>query len=407
MSDSVPAGARASLEGARVALRRMMYANNSATSRTAPATMAVRAKEGWDAVEQVLRVVTAHDELSGQPLLAEARKQNALTLDEAHALVALNDWVERTRAPGSAAQMLTLPPTEAEREVATNALTVLERIVGTADGSVRAEMATETTIIAANDATSVAVSVPITPASGTPAQNASITGALAASAVPQSEWASPRPTNPAQPARAVDASANVVINMPPKFEPLTRPVLQTTGAHLSSSGLILGLLLLVVLAVGGTAWYVTKSRGSDSAGGTDAGVAAYTKGSIETAQMEFRKAVDSNPKDVRALTYLGRIAREQHDNANAQKYLQQAIQAEPENALALRELGSTLLTEGEPELARRFYVRSLTVNGTDHVAQGFLGCALLQLHRDEEAKKWFDRAGAGDWTGCSAIPAKP
>lgn len=169
----------------------------------------------------------------------------------------------------------------------------------------------------------------------------------------------------------------------------------------------MGVLLLVVLAIGGGGWYVMKMRSGSTAGGTEAGVMAYTKGSIETAQMEFKKAMEANPKDTRALTYLGRISREQHDNAGAQKYLEQAIQIEPENALALRELGSVLLAEGQPELARRSYVHSLNVNQTDRVAQGFLGCALLQLQRDDEAKKWFDRAGAGDWTGCSATPAKP
>ena len=375
------AGARASLEGARVALGRMMYASAISAPREVPLTMAARAAAAWSAVEQVLRGVTGHAELSGQPLLAETRRQNAISLDEAHVLVAMNDWVERTRAPGSAAQMLTLPPTDLEREVATKALAVLERAVGNGESA-----ASDGAIPAEQSQWSPPVFPVATPVS------------VLAEPIPQvvkelrenERLDAPQPMDEVSP-QPIDRVS------PQPIDEVSPPV--SSG----SKALMVGALVLVI-AMGGGSWYFLRGRGGAASNATEQGIAAYTKGSVETAQMEFKKAVDANPKDTRALTYLGRIAREQHDIPNARKYLEQAIEVEPENALGLRELGSVLLIEGQPELARRFYVHALNVNSTDKVAQGFLGCALLRLHRPDEAKRWFERAGAGDWTSCSATP---
>ena len=380
-----PASARASLEDARVALERMMSAGPVA-SREIPMTMAARAAEAWNAVENMLRGMTRHTELTGQPLLAEARRQNALSLDDAHALVALNDWVERTRAPGSAAQMLTLPPTEAEREVATNALAVLER----ASVPVNAELQPGR----ADDAASVAE--PVTMGADVPLFPPRSSSPPAA--VHTSERASPNvPGN--------SAYEDTARTDKPRFIAVEPVVNASPRRATRPREIAIGVVLLVVVAIAG-AWYFTHNRnGVSTSGATADGIASYTKGSTATARMELTNALKANPKDTLALIYLGRIAREQHDNAAARRYLEQALQVEPENALALREYGSALLANGQPELARRFYVHALKVNADDRIAQGFLGCALMRLQRSDEAKRWFDRAGAGDWNNCAITPS--
>jgi Flp pilus assembly protein TadD len=72
--------------------------------------------------------------------------------------------------------------------------------------------------------------------------------------------------------------------------------------------------------------------------------------------------------------------------------------------VAQRELASVLLADGNPELARRFYVRAIELDPRDRLAQGFLGCALLRLGRVDEARRWLDRAGPGEWSACAAPP---
>jgi hypothetical protein len=66
-----------------------------------------------------------------------------------------------------------------------------------------------------------------------------------------------------------------------------------------------------------------------------------------------------------------------------------------------------MLTEGQPEIARRFYVRALQIDPADRVAQGFLACALHRLQRFDEARRWYERAGPGEWQGCLATPPLP
>ncbi len=338
--------------------------------------MAKRANDAWASVENVVRSLIDNKELAGQALLSEARRVDAVDMDAMHALVALREWVERTLAPGSAAQVLTLAPTEAERDVAQNALDALERVAGVAPSSASLS----------ND----------------PGASRSIAAVEASS-----DWAPPKAGTaaPRASARAVSpvgdarSSANTptagihdeVVDAPPRNK-------------VSSSGLIMAAIAIVAIIGAAGAWYALK--GSAGSGSTDEGVAAYTRGSKEAARLAFVKAIEKNPQDVRALTYLGRINRELGNLATARKYLDDAIRTDPKNALALREFASALLADEQPELARRFYVRALEVDGNDRVAQGFLGCALMRLDRKEEAERWLSRAGAGDWVACAnAAPA--
>ena len=377
---------RASLEVARVALGRMAGAPSASGAHNAATTLAVRAREAWESVEILLRGLTGRADLAGQALLTEARRVEALDMDGTHALVALREWVERTMTPGSAAQVLTLPPTDAEMAVAAAALAALERAMG-------------------GGALPIAPVLPAHPDTSSRSQWAPqpvgevVHDIKVVTPKPPSAWAPPASPQPVAPppfnSDNADRSAN-------EDSPIA---LDDAGGNRSmSSGLIMGVLLLIV-AVGSVGSFLYfKGRGGESST-TEQGVAAYARGAKEAARIAFAKAVQENPDDARALTYLGRISREQGSMATARQYLEKAIRIDPNSAVASRELASALLADQQYELARRFYVRALTLDPSDRVAQGFLGCSLLKLNRTEEAQRWMDRAGTGDWSACAPAPA--
>lgn len=399
---------RASLEVARVALGRMMGTPPApGAPRTVPVTMAVRANDAWKSVEVLLRALTARPDLAGQALLTEARRVDKLDMEGMHALVAMREWVERTLAPGSAAQMLTLPPTDAEREVATNALAALDRAMGVAPGGAAAD---------ANAASTVSTTIPAQPDTSSNSQWAPQAPSTAKFADPWSPSNAPQvpyshartmPMKTLEEAQAnfkAHSSANQAAGSDnSRIDRVDNSTGITDGNQKNrsvSSGLIMGVLLLILVIGGGGAWYAL--RGTNQSAATQQGVDAYARGAKEAARLSFVKAVEENPADARALTYLGRIAREQGSLATSRQYLEKAIRAEPNNALATRELASALLADGQYELARRFYVRALTLDPADKISQGFLGCSLMKLNRTDEAQRWITRAGVGAWSSCTA-----
>lgn len=373
---------RASLEVARVALGRM----TAQGAHTPVVTMATRAREAWASVESLLRATTGRADLAGQALLTEARRVDALDMDGMHALVALREWVERTMAPGSAAQMLTLPPTEAETAVATISLAALERAIG-------------------GGALPVAPVLPAQPDTSSRSRWAPqpvgdvVDDINVVTPKPPSAWAPPAAPNhvPPPPFNPQNAKRNSNDDSP-------TTIADAGDKRSMSSGLIMGMLLLLVAIGSVGSFFYFKGRGGEGST-TEQGAAAYARGAKEAARIAFVKAVQENPDDARALTYLGRISREQGSTATARQYLEKAIRIEPNNAVATRELASALLADQQYELARRFYVRALTINPSDRVAQGFLGCSLFKLNRNEEAQRWMDRAGTGDWSACAPAPS--
>ena len=410
MNEFAPHTARASLEVARVALERMAGAPPPPSApRALPVTMAVRAGEAWTGVEHVLQAVIGRNELVGPALLAEARRLDVLDMDGMHALVALREWVERTLAPGSAAQVLTLAPTEAEKEVAQQALHALTRVTGTRDTPPEFSPP----LSDHRSTTQTATEVPPAPLPPVPSQWA-----------PQPTRGDPSPAesavgaSPFAPRTGARGAASAPNVQSTRSATESAPGTAKNGANISainhavpvdvvprsrsrSSALIMGALAMVVVLAGVGAWYALTGRSVFGASATEQGVAAYSRGAKEAARLAFVQALDKNPDDVRALTYLGRISRELGNLATARKYLENAIRIDPNNALALREFGAALLADQQPELARRFYVRAVQADPSDRAAQGFLGCTLMRLGRVDEAANWLARAGTGEWSGCT------
>ena len=166
---------------------------------------------------------------------------------------------------------------------------------------------------------------------------------------------------------------------------------------LSARGLMIA--LLVVGALTALGWWVLSQR---SGRAYREGVAAYGRGARTVARTAFATAARQHPDDAGPLIFLGRMSREDGDLPRARRFLTTAVRLAPNSALATRELASAMLADGQPEIARRFYVRALQLDPSDRVAQGFLGCALSRLNRADEAHRWTDRAGPGDWSRCVA-----
>ena len=309
-SDAMMADARAALNAARVVL-------HPESASPAPAV--------WASAQQVLRAVTARPELSGQMLVGEARRVGALTLSDAHALVALVTWADGSDGPAAS---------ESELSLLREAWIALEHAVDM----------------------------------GPPVPSA----------------APPRPA----------------VNAVPAIETEARAIPAT--ARRAPAGAVIGVLVtLLVIAAG--AWWIWAQR-ADRA--YRDGVAAYGRGAREVARTAFVRAARQHPTDADPLVFLGRMSREDGDLARARRLLTTAGRLEPNSALATRELASVMLADGQPDIARRFYVRALQRDPTDRVAQGFLGCALFRLRRFDEARRWTDRAGPGEWSRCVA-PTMP
>lgn len=327
--------ARAAIDAARAVFAPVI----NATAVDAPAQ---RATAMWSAAESVLAAVTQRADLNGQALVREASRLQRLSLEGAHALIALHGWQEQTQEPTHLESTVVGAPSDTERRLATDALQTLELAV--------ANLASQPTV---NRSSALSPKAPPVLA-------------------PSAAW------------------ENVATS--------ERGLLRSPGVLLA--------LLAVVLLGGAGAWYVYGSKRTSTA--MDDGVAAYQRGSRETARIAFAKAAQEQPSDMRPLLYLGRIARDDGNSLAARRYLEAAVRVAPTSALANRELAGALLADGTPDIARRFYVRALQLDPTDRVAQGFLACAFVRLGRVEEAQRWADRAGAGDWSNCvNSAPTPP
>jgi tetratricopeptide (TPR) repeat protein len=314
-----PQSARAALDAARV-----VFAPGTAAS--APAL--------WQAAQQVLQRVLGRPELTGHALVGEARRIGVLTLSDAHALVGLSSWADRSEAPAA---------DEAERLLVRESWMALEHAVPDV--------------------------------------------ALLAGPGAAPPW--PHTAPPSPPAGARTASAE------PVADEVVAPRRRVSPAVLA------GIAAVVVAGVAGGLWYYAGRADRLYRDGVD----AYQRGAREVARAAFVQMAQQHPDDARPLIYLGRITREEGDLARSRRFLTTAVRLAPGSAIAARELAGVMLADGQPEIARRFYVRAIELDPTDRTAQGFLGCALARLQRLDEARRWIDRAGPGDWQRC--LPPQP
>ncbi|MBL0890016.1 MAG: hypothetical protein IBJ19_05335 [Gemmatimonadaceae bacterium] len=344
--------ARAALDAAR-----RVFSPDAMATSTAPVL--------WDAAQVVLQRVVGRPELTGQALVGEARRLGVLTISDAHALVGLSSWADRSDAPAT---------TESERILLREAWMALEHAVP--------------------DSAPSFAPPPYAPPSGS-----SATASFGASPAASSGGASTAPPHSSH-------------YSPPPPPPSSMPPLMGAAASTDSGDrrrlglpplawLAVAVLVLAAAIGGGWWWQGRADRAFAEAS------AAYRSGNTVLARGAMADMARRFPNDARPLVYLGRLSRDDGDLPRARRFLTTAVELAPNSAIASRELASLMLTEGQPEIARRFYVRALQIDPADRVAQGFLACALHRLQRFDEARRWYERAGPGEWQGCLATPPLP
>lgn len=321
----------------------------------------------WGAAQLVLQQVLGRPELTGQALVGEVRRLGLITLSDAHALVALSTWADR--ASGAATN-------ESERIIVREAWMALDHAVP-----------------------SMPPTVPASPYA--PPPPAGTPGVSRDAGRASSAWSPPPLNASAQAAAAPMGSMPHAAQTSTGSAPVGDTAAPAVGSRRTRRLAMLGAAVVAILALSaGGWWYAGRADRTLSRG-----IAAYQRGAREAARVDFVQAAQLAPDDARPLVYLGRITREDGDLARARRFLTEAVRVAPGSAIAARELASLMLADAQPEIARRFYVRALELDPTDRTAQGFLGCALFRLQRYDEARRWVERAGPGDWQSC--VPPLP
>jgi serine/threonine protein kinase len=163
---------------------------------------------------------------------------------------------------------------------------------------------------------------------------------------------------------------------------------------------IAGALALILIAVIiGTRGMILRARGNSA---LRQGIAAYREGRNDVARADFLSASEHAPGDPMPHVYLSRLARETNNLTNASEEAVKAVRLGPNSGAALRELATTLYAMQNFNGARAFYTRAIAVDPADRTAQGYLGCALIQLGRIDEGRRWIQRAGSGTWSSCAS-----
>lgn len=292
----------------------------------------------WNAVETGLRSLVGGSALTGQTLIRELRQRQLLSLEQANTLAEFHAARERSAQPE-------YKPTPADVSAARDAFLKLEAgLLGEAPSGADARFAPGAA------ATATARARP--PAEPTPLQTFTET------------------------------------------QPAAVPV-----GRSRKSWLVPLIAIIVLLVVGGIAWYAISARGGSSAAYSE-GVVAYREGRREAAAGAFIKATRDEPADPMPHVYLSRMAREAGRLSTAQEEAVKAVQLGPTNSIALRELASASFAQQNYDAARRFYLRALEVDPADRLSLGYLGCSLVRLGRLDEGARFLQRAGTGPWGVC-------
>ena len=333
--------ARTALDAARPVLARLDAARGAEATKAD--LIAV-----WSAVEAALRSLVGDAPIGSQALVREARSRQALTFDQANALIALQAVREQLDRPG-------YQPTDADVNVARSAFLKLDAGLMT------------------------------TPAPPSPY-------APSASASPYAPGAS------ASPSPSAATAPPAIVPPAPGLEPMMRPR-RPWVVPVSVAALLIVIAIPVIV-------YFTRRDTSDF---TAQGIGAYQRGDKLTASSDFERAARANPNDATPHVYLARMAREVGNYTVANQELQLALKADPRSLVGRREYGSLFLSQGDYNNARTWYAHALEVDPNDKSSQGWLGCTLIKLNRPDEAQRWLSRAGSGPWSACrnAAAPVAP
>ena len=124
----------------------------------------------------------------------------------------------------------------------------------------------------------------------------------------------------------------------------------------------------------------------------DRAVQQHQSGNLVQAEVLYRKAIASNPRDASACNNLGLIAFDARRLEEAARLFKQAATLRPDYADAHFNLGGAYKDLERLEDAVASLQRALVLRPGDPLAQTTLGLVLRTLTRLEEAKTWFNGA---------------
>jgi Tfp pilus assembly protein PilF len=176
-----------------------------------------------------------------------------------------------------------------------------------------------------------------------------------------------------------------------------------TNSRPSRRALKKRLLLSAVCAWLSLAFGFTVVRGQDPARASRAGalvaegIAAIERSDVAAAQTAFRRALEINPQEVTARTYLGALAERAGRLDEAERHFAAAVTAEPKSAATRNNYGAILLRRGRAAQAAAEFEASLRLNPEQPSALVNLAQIRFSSGRPEDlraARELFRRAHA-------------
>ena len=117
---------------------------------------------------------------------------------------------------------------------------------------------------------------------------------------------------------------------------------------------------------------------------------------VAGATQKLEKAVQAAPKFVAAWSYLGSIAYQSRQFAQAEQCFREAYRLDPVSNLTLANMGGVLLSEGKLEEALPFNLEAVQAAPNDALAHSQLGLNFFRLGNDSEAETQLKEAKKSD-----------
>jgi len=120
--------------------------------------------------------------------------------------------------------------------------------------------------------------------------------------------------------------------------------------------------------------------------------ALTARSSADTAEMWFKKAIESDPKFVASYLSLGKFYLQRNETSLAKGLFEKALFLEPGNQVALCELALLLINDGKLDEGKSLLEKALNQRGAYPPCYYYLGTAYAKEGKSDEAFKAFDDA---------------